>query len=141
MPWKFVNKHAFSKAHGRGEKHLSKLLLEKTKLKSPSNGLFYIRDRGQPPFPFNCSKNMKLDFAMALACQFQLAPFIFSQSHTSNSTFNILIDSMYEVSLADIMINKQKGFIVGCGGHGRTANFATPAARKSIFGIFVGHLG
>jgi hypothetical protein len=50
---------------------------------------------------------------------------------------------MLEVSLADIMINKQKGFIVGCGGHGhgRTADFATPAARKSIFGIFVGHLG
>jgi hypothetical protein len=133
MPWKFVNKHAFSKAHGRGEKHLSKLLLEKTKLKSPSNGLFYSRDRGQPPFPLYCSKNMKLDFAMKLAGQFQLAPFIISQSHTSNSIFNILIDSMYEVSLADIMINKQKGFIVGCVGHGRTANFATPAARKSIF--------
>jgi hypothetical protein len=45
---------------------------------------------------------------------------------------------MYEVSLVDIMIHKQKGFIVGCGGHGhtRTADFATPAARKSIFGIF-----
>ena len=80
---------------------------------------------------------------MALSGQFQLAPFLLSQSHTSNSIFSILIDSMLEVSLADIMINKQKGFIVGCGGHGhgRTADFATPAARKSIFGIFVGHLG
>jgi hypothetical protein len=43
----------------------------------------------------------------------------------------------------DIMIHKQKGFIVGCGGHGhdRAANFETPAARKPIFGIFVGDLG
>jgi hypothetical protein len=116
MPWKFANKHAFSRAHGRGEKHLSKLLLKKTKLKSPSNELFYSRDRGQPTVPLNCSKNMRLDFAKA--------PSIFSQSQTSNSIFSILIDSMYAVSLEDIMINKQEGFIVGCG-----------------FGIFVGHLG
>jgi hypothetical protein len=39
---------------------------------------------------------------------------------------------MYEVSLADIMIHKQKGFIVGFGGygHGRTANCATPTAKN-----------
>jgi hypothetical protein len=45
---------------------------------------------------------------------------------------------MYEVSLVDIMIHKQKGFIVGCGGHGhtRTAGFATPAAN-----IWVKRLG
>ena len=148
MSWKFANKHAFSRAHGRGENHLSKLLLKKTKLKSPSNELFYSRDRGQPTFPL---KNMRLDFTMVSAGQFQLAPFfvvenpvyIISQSHTSNSIFSILIDTMYEVSLEDIMIHKQKGFIVGFGGYGlgQTANFATTTASKSIFAIFLGHLG
>jgi hypothetical protein len=99
----------------------------------------YSRDRGQPTFPFNCSKNIRLDFAYGVGWPISIGTII----HTSNSIFSILIDSMYEVSLADIMIHKQKGFIVGCGGHGhgRTANFATPAARKSIFGTFVGHLG
>jgi hypothetical protein len=50
---------------------------------------------------------------------------------------------MYEVSLAGIMIHKQKGFIVGCSGHGhsRTANFATPAARKFVSEYLYGHLG
>jgi hypothetical protein len=59
-------------------------------------------------------------FTMVSAGQFQLAPIfvvenpihIISQSHTSNSIFSILIDSMYEVSQEDIMIHKQKGFIV-----------------------------
>jgi hypothetical protein len=75
MSWKFANKHAFSRARGRGEKHPSKLLLKKTKLKSPSIELLYSRDRGQPKFSLDCSKNMRLDFAMVLAGQFQLTPF------------------------------------------------------------------
>ena len=73
---KFANKHAFSRAHGRGGKHLSKLLLKKTKLKSPSNEHLYSRDKGQPKFPLNCSKKTRLDFAMVSAGQFQLAPFL-----------------------------------------------------------------
>jgi hypothetical protein len=75
MPLKFANKHAFSRVHGRGEKHLSKPLLKKTKLKSPSNELLCSRDRGQPTFPLNISQKMRLDFAMVSAGQFQLAPF------------------------------------------------------------------
>ena len=68
-------------------------------LKSPSNELFNSRDRGQPTFSLKCSKHMRLDFAMVLVVNFNWhhfllwkIQFILSQSHTSNSIPNILID-------------------------------------------------
>jgi hypothetical protein len=72
---KFANKHAFSRAQG-WKASIQAFFLKKTKLKSPSNEQLYIRDRGQPKCPLNCSKQMRLDFAMVSAGQFQLAPFL-----------------------------------------------------------------